>query len=220
MPDERTTGAGEQGARERVTLRMLLLGTGPRFARDALGPVITFYLVWRVIGLVSGILAATLVSVLAFVWERRRMRTGLAPAIGLTIALVQAAAGLLSGSAKWYFAPAVIVNAAYGVAFLVSVPLGRPLAGVFASETYPFPPEVKSSATFRHVFSRVSLVWAFYLLARSALRLATLTRASVDVFIVVNVLTGLPITAALMTWSVWYGLRGFRRSEEWGPYLR
>jgi len=212
MPDE--------GTRERVTLRMLLLGTGPRFARDALGPVITFYVVWKLVGLVPGILAATLVSVLAFVWERRRMRTGLAPAIGLTIALVQAAAGLLSGSAKWYFAPAVIVNAAYGVAFLVSVPLGRPLAGVFASETYPFPPEVKSSATFRRVFSRVSLVWAFYLLARSALRLATLTHASVDVFIVVNVLTGLPITAALMTWSIWYGLRGFRRSEEWGPYLR
>lgn len=112
------------------------------------------------------------------------------------------------------------MNAAYGVAFLVSVPLGRPLAGVFASETYPFPPEVKSSATFRRVFSRVSLVWAFYLLARSALRLATLTRASVDAFIVVNVLTGLPITAALMTWSIWYGLRGFRRSEEWGSYLR
>ena len=114
----------------------------------------------------------------------------------------------------------MIANAAYGVAFLVSVPLGRPLAGVFASETYPFPPEVKNSATFRRVFSWVSLVWAFYLLARSALRLATLTQASVDVFIVVNVLSGIPFTAALMTWSIWYGLRGFRRSDEWGPSLR
>lgn len=220
MPNEGTAAAVERGARAPATLRMLLLGTGPRFARDALGPVVAFYLVWKLVGLAPGILAATLVSVLAFVWERRRLRTGLAPAIGLTIALVQAAAGLLSGSARWYFAPAVIVNAAYGVAFLVSVPLGRPLAGVFASETYPFPPEVRSSATFRRVFSRVSLVWAFYLLARSALRLATLTQASVDAFIVVNVLTGFPITAALMTWSIWYGLRGFRRSEEWGPYLR
>ena len=59
--------------RERITLRALLLGTGPRFARDALGPVLAFYLVWKLVGLVPGILAATLLSVLAFVWERRRI---------------------------------------------------------------------------------------------------------------------------------------------------
>ena len=30
----------------------------------------------------------------------------------------------------------------------------------------------------------------------------------------------LTFTALLMAWSIWYGVRGFRRSEEWGPYLR
>jgi hypothetical protein len=24
---------------------------------------------------------------------------------------------------------------------------------------------------------------------------------------------------ALMSWSIWYGVRGFRRSEEWGPAI-
>ena len=198
----------------------MLLGTGPRFARDAFGPVAVFYVGWKLVGLTTGIVAATAVSVAAYFWERRQARTGLTAAMGLAIALVQALAGYLAGSARWYFMPPVIVNAVYGMAFPVSVLIGRPLAGTFASETYPFPPQVKASKTFRRVFSRVSLAWAAYLLARSALRFIALTRVSVEGFIVVNIVTGIPFTAALMAWSIWYGARGFRQSEEWGSYLR
>jgi hypothetical protein len=163
---------------------------------------------------------ATAVTVVAYIWERRQGRSGLAAAIGLSIALVQALVGLVSGSAKWYFAPPLIANTGYGLAFLVSVLIGRPLAGVFASDTYPFPPAVKGSNTFRRVFSRVSMVWAVYLLSRSALRIIALMHLGVEAFIVINVVTGLPFTAAIMAWSIWYGVRGFRRSDEWGPFLR
>jgi len=204
----------------RVSLRALLLGTGPRFARDALGPVLVFYLGWRLVGLTAGILGATVLALGVYVWERRQDRSGLGAALGFGIALTQAVVGLLSGSAIAYFAPPVVINAIYGLAFIVSVLVRRPLAGVFAQETYPFPPEVRASATFRRVFSRVSLVWGVYLLLRSALRLQALAWGNVELFLAISVATGLPLTAALMTWSVWYGLRGFRRSEEWGWALR
>jgi intracellular septation protein A len=220
MPGDGLTEAIAQEGRRQVSVQALLLGTGPRFVRDAFGPVAVFYIGWKLVGLSTGIVAATLVTVAAYLWERRRARTGLVAAMGLAIALVQALVGFLAGSAKWYFAPPVIVNFAYGITFLVSVLMGRPLAGVFASETYPFPPQVKASVTFRRVFSRVSLAWAAYLLARSALRLVALTRVSVEGFILVNIVTGIPFTALLMAWSIWYGVRGFRRSEEWGPNLR
>jgi len=62
--------------------------------------------------------------------------------------------------------------------FVVSVLIGRPLAGVFARETYPFPPAVKASATFRRIFSHVSLAWGVYLLLRSAVRLLALSSAA------------------------------------------
>jgi hypothetical protein len=39
---------------------------------------------------------------------------------------------------------------------------------------------------------------------------------SVDAFVASNLLTGAPVMAALMAWSIWYGTRGFRTSEEWG----
>ncbi|MBI1847929.1 MAG: hypothetical protein HYR86_13290, partial [Candidatus Rokubacteria bacterium] len=54
---------------------------------------------------------------------------------------------------------------------------------------------------------------------RGAVRLVALAHVSVEAFIVISFLTGLPFTAAIMAWSIWYGVRGFRRSAEWGPYL-
>jgi intracellular septation protein A len=205
-----------QAERRQVSVRALLLGTGPRFARDAIAPVVAFYAGWKLVGLATGIVAATAITVAAYVWERRQARTGLAAAMGFSLALLQALVGLASGSARWYFAPPVIANAFYGLAFLVSVLIGRPLAGVFAGDTYPMPPAVRASQTYRRVFSRISIVWAVYLLFRSALRLFVLMRGSVGGFIVVNVVTGVPLTAAIMAWSIWYAVRGFRRSDEWG----
>jgi intracellular septation protein A len=203
--------------RHDVSLRAILLGNVPRLARDAIAPVAVFYVGWKLVGLVVGIAAATLVTILAFMWERRHARTGLGASIGLSIALVQALTGLLSGSARWYFAPQVIANTLGGLVFLGSVVVGRPLAGVFASESYPFPPEVKASSTFRRVFGRISLAWSAYLLARGALRLVLLVYTSVEAFLLVSIATGIPLSAALTAWSFWYGVRALRHRSPSAP---
>ena len=195
----------------------LILGAGPRFARDAFGPVLVFYVGWKLVDLRTGILAASALAVVAYLWKRRQDRSRVTPAIGLGIALVQAAAGLATGTTTGYFTPGLIVNGAYGLAFLGSVLIGRPLAGVFARETYPFPPEMLASVIFRRVFSRISLVWAIYLLLRTGIRMIALLRMSVELFLVVNVLTGIPLTAGIMAWSIWYGHRRFSTSQEWRP---
>ena len=54
----------------RMSLGTLLLESGPRFARDALGPVLAFYALWKLWGLLPGIAAATLVAGGAF-WGSR-----------------------------------------------------------------------------------------------------------------------------------------------------
>jgi len=202
----------------RMSLGALLLGSGPRFARDALGPVLAFYALWKLWGLLAGIAAATVVAVLAFWWQRRQANSGIMPAIGLGIAMVQAAVGLASGSASAFFAPGLVANGLYGCAFLGSVALGRPLAGVFAGEMYTFPARVRGSPLFRRIFSVVSLAWGCYMVLRAGVRLAVLFWTSVDLFVVVSVATGIPFTLALMTWSFWYPLRAFQRQPElWLP---
>lgn len=209
-------GFGEGVEIPQPSVKAMLWGAGPRFARDAFLPVLAFYVGWKTVGLPLGIGLATIASVLAWRHERRQERSGLLAGGALVFVLVQAAIGLASGSAAVYLAQPVLLNGVLGLAFVISVIVRRPLAALFADEFYPFPAEVKASVTFRKVFGRISLGWGVYLLARSALRLLTLSTVSVDAFVVVNLVTGAPFTAGIMGWSVWYGVRGFRRSEEWG----
>jgi intracellular septation protein A len=202
-----------------ITVKGILFGSGPRFARDAFGPLASFYVLWRLWGLVPGIIAATAVALLAYRVERRSERPGLVVRISLVVVASQAAVGLITGSAEAYVAVPVLVNAGYGLAFIGSIFVGRPLAGVFAEELVELPDEVKASRTHRLVFGRISLAWGMYMVVRAAVRLLILAALGVDLFVAVSFVTGFPITMALMSWSIWYGLRAFRRSEEWGPAI-
>jgi intracellular septation protein A len=199
-----------------VSVRSILVGSGPRFARDAFGPVLVFYVAYKLGGLLAGVVAATPVSLAAWLYERRRERSGLLAWLTLLIVVVQALVGVIADDARAYLAPAVLATLAWSFVFIGSVAIGRPLAGLFAGEMYPFPPEVRASATFRRVFSVVSVGWGVLLLARSGVRLTALTHESIDAFVIVNAATGIPLTCAMMGWSVWYATRAFRRSEEWG----
>jgi intracellular septation protein A len=202
-----------------ITVKGILFGSGPRFARDAFGPLAAFYVLWKVWGLVPGIVAATAVALVAYRIERRNERPGLVARISLAIVATQAVVGLITGSADAYVALPVLVAAAYGLTFIGSTLIGRPLAGVFAEEMIELPDEVKESQTHRQVFGRISLVWGTYMVIRAIVRLVILAALGVDLFVAVSFATGFPVTMALMSWSIWYGLRGFRRSEEWGPAI-
>src|SRR5437763_371791 len=57
-----------------VSVRSVLLGSGPRFARDAAGPLLSFYVGWKTAGVIVGIVVATLFATLAWAYERRRDR--------------------------------------------------------------------------------------------------------------------------------------------------
>jgi len=202
-----------------LTAKAILLGSGPRFARDAFGPVLAFYVFWKIWGLVPGVVAATAVALLVYRYERRQDRPALVIRIALVFVLIQAVVGLWTGSAEIYLAIPVFVNAGYGLAFIGSIAIGRPLAGVFAEEMLILPDEVKASRTHRRTFSSISFAWGSYMVLRSALRLVVLAALGVDAFVAVGFVTGFPVTMALMSWSIWYGVRSFRRSEEWGPAI-
>jgi intracellular septation protein A len=199
-----------------ITVRSILLGSGPRFARDAFGPVLTFYVLWKLAGIVWGILAATAVALLALRFERSRDRSGILVRLALALVLIQAVVGIVTRSAELYLIQPVIISGLWGVAFIGSAVIGKPLTGVFANELFPFPDEVRRSETFRRVFGRLSYAWGAYQLFRSGLRAATLLGLGVDLYVVVNLATGVPMIIGMMSWSIWYAVRSFRRSAEWG----
>jgi intracellular septation protein A len=183
----------------------------PRFVRELFGPVAVFYVGWKLGGLVAGIVASTLAALALEAYERRRGRRGALALVSAAFVVIQGTIGLVADSAVVYLAQPVLISAIWGVANIVSALIGRPLMGVFADAWYPFPREVKESRAYKEIFGFESIVWGLYLLARSALRMVVLLAGSVGFFVVVQFLTGIPVTIGLVAWSIWYAGRSFER---------
>jgi hypothetical protein len=179
------------------------------FLREGVLPLGAFYAGLRLEGLAAGIAASAAASVLIYLHERRAGREGLLVRLSLAFVLLQSIVGLLANSTTVYLAQPVLAAAAWGLAFLVSVPLGRPLAGALACAWYPFPRAFRETAVFKRVFGIESLVWAAYFLARSALRLALLFHGSLEGFLAITFVTGTPVMLLLLAWSIRYAIRGF-----------
>jgi len=186
-----------------------ILMTGlPGFLREGFLPLGAFYAGLKLNGLAAGIVASALVSVLIYLYERRAGRDALLVRLSLGFVVVQSIVGLAADSTTVYLAQPVLLAAAWGLAFLVSVPLGRPLAGALARAWYPFPHWLRGTAAFKRVYGIQSLVWGAYFLARSAIRLALLLNGSLESFLLITFLTGTPAMLLLLAWSIRHSIRG------------
>jgi Protein of unknown function (DUF3159) len=188
----------------------LLLGRGlPVFVVEGFVPILVFYSVWRAAGLGAGVVASTVVAGVIVLWQLRRgLDVALAAASCLFIA-IQALVALAAHSATVYLAQPVVFSACWGVAYLVSAAIRRPLIGAFARAWYPFPPEFRASTAYVREFGMQSVVWGIYCLARSALRLSVLLAGGVGGFVLVSFATGTPMLVGLVLWGVWHARRAF-----------
>jgi hypothetical protein len=202
----RAAAQAERGLTE-PTFRGVFLAGLPGFLREGILPLGVFYVGLELGGLGAGIASAAAVSALIYLHERRAGHDGLLVRLSLAFVAVQSLVGLLSHSATVYLAQPVLANAAWGTAFLVSVAVRRPLAGVLACAWYPFPRPFRETDAFKRVFGIESLVWGVYFLARSGIRLAVLLQGGVESFYVTVLLTGPLAMILLAAWSVRYAIR-------------
>jgi hypothetical protein len=202
----------DAGLSEPTFWGVLLTGL-PGFLREGFLPLGAFYAGLRLDGLAAGIAAAAVASVLIYLYERRAGRDALLVRISLGFVVVQSIVGLAANSATVYLAQPVLLAAAWGLAFLISIPLGRPLAGTLACAWYPFPRWLKESPDFKRVYGVESVVWGAYFLARSALRLVVLLHGSLETFLLIVFLTGTPVMLLLLAWSIRYAIRGLADTE-------
>jgi Protein of unknown function (DUF3159) len=203
----------DESGLEEPTFRGVFLTGLPGFLREGFLPVSAFYVGLRAGGLAAGIAASTALSVLIYLYERRAGRDGLLVRISLAFIAVQSVVGLASHSSTVYLAQPVLANAAWGVAFLVSAAIRRPLAGALASAWYPFPPWFRETEQFKRVFGIQSLVWGGYFVARSGVRLAVLLEGSLESFLLTVLLTGTPMMLLLIVWSIRHAIQGLTPSE-------
>ena len=203
--------AGQVGL-SRPSVASILVGGLPGFLREGLLPVAAFYAGLRLSGLAAGMAAAASASIVVYALERRAGRDGLLVRLSLAFVAVQTLIGVVSDSATAYLALPVLTTAVWGLAFLGSAAIRRPLVGALACAWYPFPQEFRQTALFKRVYGVESVVWGLYFLSRSALRLIVLVYAGVGGYLLV-VVTGTPFTIALLVWSIWYAVRRFEADE-------
>ena len=128
-----------------IAVRSILRRSAPRIVRDALGPLASFFIAWKLAGLVVGIFCATAFALVMYRRERRRGRPAVIVRVALGLVLLRAVVGLITGDAKAYLGQDVAIDAALGLAVMGSVVVGRPLGELFAREVYPFPDQVRQS---------------------------------------------------------------------------
>jgi Protein of unknown function (DUF3159) len=215
---ERRAGADRLSLR-RPSVGSILLGGLPGFLREGLLPLAAFYVGLRLSGLLAAMAAAAAASIIVYVLERRAGRDGLLVRLSLAFLVVQTVIGVLSNSATAYLALPVLSAGVWGLAFLGSAAIRRPLAGALARAWYPFPPEFRQTALFKRVYGVESVVWGLYLLSRSALQLAVLLYAGVGGYLIL-VITGTPLTIGLVAWSVWYAVRRLDADDDDGTEIQ
>jgi hypothetical protein len=211
------TVARPEGSLTEPTFRGILRTGLPGFLREGFLPLGAFYVGLRLGGLPVGIGASAAASVLVYLYERRAGRDALLVRLSLGFVVVQSVVGFASNSTTVYLAQPVLLTAAWGLAFMVSVPIGRPLAGALACAWYPFPRWFRETEPFKRVFGVESLVWGAYFFARSGIRLAALLHGSLESFLLIVFLTGTPAMLALMVWSIRYAMRGLAETDPAPP---
>ena len=198
----------ERAALVKPTFRGVLFTGLPGFLREGFLPLGAFYVGLRLSGLVVGIAASATASGLIYVYERRAGRNALLVRLSLAFVAVQSVVGLLAHSTVVYLAQPVLANALWGIAFLASAAIRRPLAGALACAWYPFPGWFRQTEQFKRVYAVESVVWGVYMLLRSALRLAVLLQGNLESFLLVVLVTGTPMMLLLVAWSIRYAIRG------------
>src|SRR5689334_17932981 len=105
----------------------VLRTSAPRIVRDAVGPIASFYVGWKLVGLLVGIALATVFALFMYRYERKHGRPALVVRVALGLVLIQAIVGLISGNAKVYLGQEAVIDALLGMTILASVAIGRPL---------------------------------------------------------------------------------------------
>jgi hypothetical protein len=193
------------------TWRLMVARGLPQFTAEAVVPVLAFYGAWREWGLAAGVAASSAVSLAIALRLLRTGRDTGVVALGAVFVAIQAVVALAAHSATVYLAQPVVFSVVLALAYVVSVVVGRPLIGVFASAWYPFPDWFRRSEPFRREFGLQSLVWAAFCLLRAGLRLFALLHSGVGGFVVVSLVTGVPPYVVLVVWGIWHARRSFSR---------
>jgi hypothetical protein len=190
-------------------LRTLARHALPHVVEGTVVPLALFLLTLRLVGVWGAVLIG-----LGWTYAAvgRRLLTGRrVPGIlvlGAVTLTARTVVAMVSGSVVVYFLQPTLGTALVAGAFLLSVPLRRPLAQRLARDFCPIPEDVLENAHVRRFFRQVTLLWAVTQLANASVTLWLLLSESLATFLIAKTLVSWGLTGtAIAVSTIW-----FRRS--------
>ncbi len=212
--EDTTTAPTPNAGTNRVVIpgfRAIVRHAWPTIIIGKVIPVVLFLVCFTWIGVTSAILVALgwSLGVVAYQRIRGQRIAGLVlmSVIGNTAKTIVA---LLTGSLFVYFVQPTISTTLIGIAFLVSVPLGFPMAEKLICDFCPFDEDTAGNPELSRFFSTASILWAITSLLNGAVTLYLLMTQSVTGFVILKSFLG-PATTGL---TIVVGLLLFRTRME------
>jgi hypothetical protein len=187
-------------------LRTLARHAVPHVLEGTVAPLVLFLVMLRFVGVWGAVLVGLGWTYTAVA---RRLVTGQrVPGIlvlGAVTLTARTLIAMVSGSVVVYFLQPTLGTALVAGAFLLSVPLGRPLAERLARDFCPIPSKVLANEHVRVFFLRVTLLWAITQLANATVTLWLLLSQSLATFLVAKTLVSWGLTGGAIVFStIWF----------------
>jgi hypothetical protein len=178
-------------------VRAVLRHALPNIVEGKLVPLLLFVGFLEIVGTVWALLVALVWSLGAIAYRTAKGQRVPGLIVISAVALsARTIAALLTGSMVVYFLQPTVTTVIMGLAFLVSVPLGNPLARKLAYDFLPFDQDTKSHPLVQRFFVRLSLFWAFTSMINASITIWLLLTQSTTTFVLVKSVLG-PITSAV-----------------------
>lgn len=196
----------------------LFVGNFPlgKFIRSGVIPLLIFYIFHRHgRPLVGAVLAGSWgLAVVGAVYLRSR-KIDIIAVLAAIMAVIQIIITIITNSPFFYLASAAIERAAYGLVFLSSIAISRPLLQLLAEDTMGpdrFDNDFRQTRQYKKAWIILTAVWGGAFLLMALVLVPAQLYLSMEAFLTLRLLSGWPIITTLIAFSFWfpgwYWLRG------------
>jgi len=181
----------------------------PNVIEGSVMPLVVFLVALQLFSAFTAVLVA--IGWSAFAMTRRIIRGRRMPAILVVTASLLVARlimTLATGSVFVSMLQPTLDPVLIAAAFLVSVPLGRPLAARVVGDFVPLGAATMANHHVRRFFSRVSILWAAVMLAIALIAFWLLLSQSLSTYVIVRAVESWALTLLALTASIiWFRRR-------------
>ncbi len=177
----------------------------PMYVLRSLLPTGVFLLFEGWLGLVAGMIAASVATVAALVLQRRRgAGIGVLLPVSLAFVVVKAIAGVITGSSVVYFGAGVALSALAAIGIGATAFTKRPAASYVLPLVTPYRHLSLDHPVYRRVAAQVTAVVALAEFGITAWEGWHLTVATASEFVITRALTAWPVMGVIIFFVIFY----------------